>query len=320
MTVTNGTQFRDTAGNVIHVHGGGLLKADGYYYWYGEHRGPDNRFVGVGCYRSTNLVSWEYRGDVLQSNSAPQLQHCVIERPKVLYNDATGQYVMWMHWENGANYKQARAAVACASAPDGAYDYLGSFRPCQDQGATDHGLPGYMSRDCNVFRDTDGTGYFISAANGNKDLHLYKLTADYKGIAGLAARLFPGAQREAPCLFKRGRYYFLVSSQCTGWSPNQAKYACSTNLASGWSPLYDLADSNTYRSQPACVIPVQGSSATTFLYAGDRWAGAWHAPVKDSQYVWLPLQFPSETSLALCYGDVCTIDAAQGNITIPGAR
>ena len=317
LTLTNGTQFRDTEGNVIHAHGGGILKSGGYYYWYGEHRDAHNHFVGVSCYRSTNLAGWEYRGDVLKSTSDPELNRCVIERPKVLHNESTGQYVMWMHRENGSDYRQARAAVAYASAPDGEYTYQGSFRPAQDQGISDHGLPGYMSRDCNVFQDTDDTAYFISAANENLDLHLYKLTPDYRRIDKLAAVLFPGAQREAPCLFKRGRYYFLVTSQCTGWSPNQAGYAWSTNLVTGWSPLHNLADYNTYHSQPACIIPVQGSSGTAFLYSGDRWAGAWGAPVGDSQYVWLPLSFPSDTSLALHYADICTIDAARGQITIP---
>lgn len=316
MTITNGTQFRDTDGKVIQAHGGGMLKSGSYYYWYGEHRDSDNLFLGVSCYRSTNLTSWEYRGDVLKDTSAPELKSCVIERPKVLHNDSTGQYVMWMHWEDGADYRQARAAVAHATSPDGTYIYLGSFRPCQDQGVSDHGLPGYMSRDCSLFQDTDGTGYFISASNDNRDLHLYKLTSDYKRISTLIAKLFPGAEREAPCLFKRNKYYFLVSSQCTGWSPNQAKYAYSAKLVSDWSPLYDLADYNTHHSQPACVVPVQGSSTTNFLYSGDRSAGAWGAPAKDSQYVWLPLRFPSAWGLALYHGDICTIDAAQGNIAI----
>ena len=83
VTVTNRTQFHDTEGNVIHAHGGGLLKSAEFHYWYGEHRDGDNHFLGVSCYRSTNLARWEYRGDVLKDASAPELKGCVIERPKV---------------------------------------------------------------------------------------------------------------------------------------------------------------------------------------------------------------------------------------------
>ncbi len=315
VSITNGIQFKDTSGNIIHAHGGGLIKYGDYYYWYGEYRDSSNYFLGVRCYRSTDLKNWEYRGEVLDPKSATELNKCNVERPKVMYNASTKQFVMWMHWENGVNYGQARAAVAYCNTPDGKFTYHGSFRPMVNSGVTDHGLPGYMSRDCNVFVDTDGTGYFISSSNENMDLHLYKLTPDYKGIASLVTKLFVGKQREAPCLIKRNNYYYLITSGCTGWDPNQGKYAYSTNLASGWSDLYNLGDSTTYNSQPAYIIPVQGTNDTSYLYTGDRWAGAWGGKVNDSKYVWLPLIFESNTSLKLPYSDSIQIDAASGTIS-----
>jgi len=88
--IVNGTQFKDTSGNVIHAHGDG------------EYRDDSNLFLGVSCYRSKDLVNWEYRGEVLSRNSAPELNHCNIERPKVMYNASTGEFVMWMHWVQNA--------------------------------------------------------------------------------------------------------------------------------------------------------------------------------------------------------------------------
>ena len=158
--VINGTQFKDTSGNVIHAHGGGFLKYGDYYYWYGEYRDQSNLFKGVRCYRSKDLVNWEYRGEVLSPNSHPELNRVNIERPKVMYNEFTKEFVMWMHWENGVHYGEARAAVAYCDTPDGNYTYKGSFRPYQNSGVIDHDRPGYMSRDCTVFVDTDGKGYF----------------------------------------------------------------------------------------------------------------------------------------------------------------
>ncbi|WP_268996742.1 hypothetical protein [Saccharothrix luteola] len=32
VTVTNGTQFTDTSGGVVHAHGGGVLKVGDYCY------------------------------------------------------------------------------------------------------------------------------------------------------------------------------------------------------------------------------------------------------------------------------------------------
>ncbi len=282
LTVINAIQWADTDGNAIQAHGGGMIKADGYYYWFGENRDDTGHFQGVSCYRSYDLKSWTYIRDVLTQNSASELNYCWIERPKVMYNSSTGEYVMWMHWENGDHYGEARAAVAYCNSVDGNYTYQGSFRPLAGQGITDHNIDGYMSRDCNVFVDTDGTGYFISAANENADLMLYRLTSDYRHIDSLAAKLFEGSKREAPCLFKRGNYYFLLTSGCTGWTPNQAKYSVSTSLSSGWSGLQNIGDSNTFYSQPAFVIPVQGTSGTTYLYTGDRWGGAWGGKVNES--------------------------------------
>jgi len=315
--IINGTQFKDTSGNVIHAHGGGMIQYGGYYYWYGEYRDNSNKFLGVRCYRSADLINWEYRGEVLSPSSAPELASCNIERPKVMYNASTKEFVMWMHWENGVHYGEARAAVAYCKTPDGKYTYLGSFRPFASSGVIDHDRPGYMSRDCNVFVDTDGKGYFISASNENMDLHLYELTPDYKGIASLKAKLFVGKQREAPCLIKRNGYYYLITSGCTGWDPNQAKYAYSRDLASGWSELYNLGDSTTYKSQPTFIMPVQVTKGTSYLYMGDRWAGAWGGKVNDSQYVWLPLIFRSDTVLELPYYGSIKINAAEGTITEP---
>lgn len=314
-SITNGIQFKDTAGNVIHAHGGGMINYGGYYYWYGEYRDSSNYFLGVRCYRSADLVNWEYRGEVLKPSSASELNKCNVERPKVMYNASTKQFVMWMHWENGVHYGEARAAVAYCNTPDGNYTYQGSFRPMVNSGVVDHDKPGYMSRDCNVFVDTDGKGYFISSSNENMDLHLYELTSDYKNIASLKTKLYVGKQREAPCLIKRNGYYYLITSGCTGWDPNQAKYAYSKNLSSGWSDLINLGNSTTYDSQPAFIIPVQGSSETSYLYTGDRWAGAWGGKVNDSRYVWLPLVFASDTKLELPYYSALKIDAAAGTIT-----
>jgi hypothetical protein len=47
---------------------------------------------------------------------------------------------------------------------------------------------------------------------------------------------------------------------------------------------------------------------------GDRWAGAWSGPVNDSKYVWLPLSFPSSTSLSMTWYPSLTIDTATGSI------
>ncbi|MBB6635179.1 RICIN domain-containing protein [Cohnella thailandensis] len=304
VTITNnGFQFKDTSGNVIQAHGGGVIKVGSYYYWFGENRNPDGTFKAVSCYRSADLKNWEFRNDVLTSSSAAELNVSNIERPKVIYNSSTSEYVMWMHWENGVDYGQARTAVAYSSTVDGNYTYQGSFRPL-----------GYDSRDMTVFND-NGTAYLISATSVNADLNIYRLTSDFRGVDSLVQTLWPGQYREAPAMFKRGSVYFLVTSGATGWSPNQQKYATATSISGTWSSPANFGNGNAYSSQAAYILPVEGSSTTSYLYMGDRWAGAWGGKVNDSEYVWLPLTFPSSTSLSMSWADSLTIDAAAGTIS-----
>ncbi|MFF7370507.1 RICIN domain-containing protein [Streptomyces tricolor] len=308
-TIATGTQFTDTSGNPVHAHGGGILKVGAYYYWFGEDRNSDNTFRSVDAYRSTDLKNWEFRARVLTQSSAAELATAYIERPKVMYNASTGRFVMWMHKENGTDYSEARAAVAVSDTVDGTYTYRGSFRP----------LGRYMSRDLTTYVDTDGAAYLVSAANENYDLHIYRLTADYTGIAGLVANPWPGGHREAPALFKRDGVYFMLTSGATGWNPNQQHYATATSLAGPWTSWAAVGDSTGYGSQTAYVLPVQGSSGTSYLYLGDRWGNSFGGKVNDSRYVWLPLTFPTSTSMSMSWYPEITVDTTAGTVTGTGA-
>ncbi|MCX5561636.1 RICIN domain-containing protein [Streptomyces sp. NBC_00038] len=304
-TITNGTQFTDTSGNALHAHGGGVIKVGSYYYWFGEHRNADNTFQYVDAYRSTDLKNWEFRNHVLTQSSASELASANIERPKVMYNASTGKFVMWMHKENGTDYGEARAAVAVSDTVDGNYTWQGSFRP----------LGTHMSRDITVFVDTDGTGYMISAARENYDLQIYRLTADYTGIAALVADPWHNGHREAPALFKRNGVYFMLTSGATGWNPNQQQYATATSITGPWTAMTNIGDSTTFGSQTAYVLPVQGTSGTSYLYMGDRWGNAFGGTVNDSRYVWLPLTFPTTTTMSMSWTPEVTVDTTAGTVT-----
>src|SRR5512145_1298541 len=106
-----------------------------------------------------------------------------------------------------------------------------------------------MSRDDTLFKDDDGKAYFLSAANENADLVLYELSADYLTIARQVTILWAGAKREAPAVFKSNGRYFLITSACTGWDPNQAQYAWATSMAGPWSARANLGNGTTYDSQ-----------------------------------------------------------------------
>ena len=302
----NGEIWLDTAGNPIHAHGGNILFDGGFYYWLGEDRRGD---VRVSCYRSRDLVNWEFRNHVLTLDS-PVREHyvrtdrflrkavetkdhrlvlsgCNLERPKVAYCKKAGQYVLWMHYENGVDYSEAKCALAVCDTIDGDYTWLGAFSPI-----------GNMSRDCTLFVDEDDTAYFISAGRGNADTVIYRLSEDYLSIDEQIRVLWPGQYREAAAVFRREGRYYMLTSGCTGWKPNQGKYACSDRLDGRWTGLENFGDETTYRSQSASVLCVDTPSGRQYLYIGDRWGGSGEAYF-TSGYVFLPLKFDGDGRLSL---------------------
>lgn len=133
-SIASGKVWRDTDGNVINAHGGGVLFHEGKYYWFGEHR-PESGFVtekGVSCYSSTDLLNWNYEGislPVSDEVGSDIEKGCIMERPKVIYNKKTGKFVMWLHLElKGQGYGPARAAVAVSDSPVGPYRFIRSGR------------------------------------------------------------------------------------------------------------------------------------------------------------------------------------------------
>ncbi|MEU8350138.1 RICIN domain-containing protein [Streptomyces sp. NPDC048845] len=307
-TVTNGVRFTDSAGRVLHGHGGGVIKTGRYYYWFGENPHPNNRFRYISVYRSTDLRTWTFRNHVLTQSSARELRVATLWRPKVVHNARTGQYVLFLRKERKeGDFGQGRVAIATSRTVDGDYTYRRSFRPL-----------GYKSFDMTVFRDDDGRAYLISTTNKQQDLTVFRLTPDYLGVAARVTTL-RGVQREAQAVFKRNGVYFLLSSGVTGWQPNQARYSTARSMAGPWSRQADVGDSITYGSQSAFVLPVRGRTTTSYLYMGDRHANAWGGRVKDSEYVWLPLRFPSARTLSMRWHPRVFVDTATGVVRGAGS-
>lgn len=214
-----------------------------------------------------------------------------LERPKVLYNKKTNKFVMWAHFENGKNYLDAAVAIATCDTPDGDFTYHGHFNPY-----------GYMSRDCTLYQEEDGTAYFISASRDNADLHVYRLSDDYMNVDCLVHSLWQGEYREAPAVIKGKYHYYMISSFCTGWAPNQGKYAWADSIEGRWSSLKEIGDDTTYDSQSAFLLNVNGK----LLYVGDRWGGGGDKYF-ESGYVVYPLK-ETEDGLEMIYQDTAEFE------------
>lgn len=317
VTINTGAAiWTDTAGKQINCHGGGVLKVGTTFYWYGENRSLDGKGVGVNCYTSTDLVHWTFKNQVL-SQRDPKLSDSQFERPKVIYNATTKKYVLWAHRENLRNYADAQAVVATCDTPDGNFTLVKIFRPFDTTpGIMDHGKPGFMARDCNLFQDDDGTAWFIASANENSDLMLYKLSPDYLNTVE-HFNIIPGGRREAPALFKANGKYYVLTSASTGWNPNYDTLQEADTITGPYGPqqgLISRVGDSTFNSQVNFVLPVTGSKGTTFIFMSDRWK-VWNLP--NSRTIWLPLRFENGKFLPMAWGDAWQLDLETGLATYP---
>lgn len=310
-TIISCANFKDTTGNMIQAHGAGIIQVGNVYYWFGEDKSLQKAtFNGINCYESTDLVNWKFDRKVLPvgAKNSDLGGKYVGERPKVIYNASTQQYVMYIHIDTPLTYTLAKVGVATCSTVNGTYTYQGSFQPVGEQ-----------SRDMTLFKDDDGKAYLIHSANSNKDTAIDLLSSNYLTAVSNVTTIFKGAQREAPCMVKSNGIYYLLTSTSTFWAPSQAMISTATNIAGPWSALQNIGSSTTYNSQGAYIISVSGSAATSYIFCGDSWNGdssgnTWN--IGNSRYVWLPLDLSGPTP-ALNYYDNWDIDTATGQYSAP---
>jgi beta-xylosidase len=288
--------WKDTDGNPVNAHGGGMLYYHNTYYWFGEIKKGNTWLVpnqswedyrvpagGISCYSSADLINWQYRGVALAPLTGDPSHDLdtgkVIERPKVVYNKKTKKFVMWMHVD-ARDYSYSHSGVAVSDKPEGPFKYLGSVQP-----------NGSMARDMTIFQDNDGKAYHIFSSENNATMHVCLLSDDYLSHTKTEKRIFIGSSREAPAMFKHNGKYYLITSGCTGWSPNPAVCAVADNPLGPWkennNPCTGPDADSTFHAQSTFVLPVQGKK-DAFIFMADKWN---KTNLEDSRYIWLPLIF-----------------------------
>ncbi len=221
---TDGRHIQAHGGQVVTTQEDGQT----VYYWYGEDRtnGYWNS-PGVAVYRSTDAMNWTNLGDALRSittrddlltpyfenlydtvdeNGQPRNEKidalayhlnsqrsadytAIFERPKVLHNDATGQWVMWWHADGrtepgGSTYARSMAAVAVSDSPTGPFRMVGAYRMpnrTDYKGCSQYAVPG-QARDMTVFQDDDGKAYISYSSEENSSLYIAELDDSYTNV------------------------------------------------------------------------------------------------------------------------------------------
>lgn len=269
---------------------------------------------------------------VTEETGSPIERGCIMERPKVVYNATTKKFVMLFHLElKGKGYAAARVGFAESDSPIGPFRFIRSLRPNAGKWPADFSrrdirkagklkeadykewwtpewrravetglllardVPGgQMSRDMTVFVDEDGKAYHLYSAEENLTLNLAELTDDYLDYTGKYIRIAPGGQNEAPTIFKRDGAYWLITSGCTGWDPNEARMFKSPSLWGPWkqlpSPFVGEDAQKSFHSQGTYIFKVQGTE-DGFVFMADRWNPR---SLKFSMHIWLPISFKED--------------------------
>jgi hypothetical protein len=257
---------------------------------------------------------------------------CIMERPKVVRNPKTGKFVMLFHLElKEKGYAAARVGFAESDSPVGPFRFIRSLRPNAGKWPTDfsrrdirkakklketdykewwtpewreairEGLllardvpGGQMSRDMTVYVDDDGKAYHIYSAEENLTLNLAELTDDYLDYTGRYVRIAPGGQNEAPTIFKRDGVYWMITSGCTGWAPNEARMFKAASLWGPWeqlpSPFVGKDAKKSFHTQGTYIFKVEGTE-DGFVFMADRWNPQ---SLKNSRHIWLPIDFEAD--------------------------
>lgn len=202
LKINNVSPRLDTAGNIVDVHDGRVIKFGDRYYWYGTTYGTTNGFTTGNHYQvysSADLKNWKKEGRLL-----PDQPEGVYYRPHVIYNQKTKKYVLWYNW-----YPQlwdGQFGVAVSDYPQGPFKIVNDNVQVFNSkiGVGDFGL----------FVDDDQTAYLSYNTIKGHEVSVEKLTADYTESTmengGIIAQ-----HMEAGTMFKHNaKYYLLTDYTC----------------------------------------------------------------------------------------------------------
>lgn len=282
VTIRNDIPKLDHQGKRIDSHSGHILEHNGMYFLYGEMYGNTtgmvhdwSPFPKLGVYTSNDLLTWEFRGQMLPSVSATGWV------PWVIYDKKMSRFVCW--------YGQGNWNVATST--DGINFEIQSHHITSRLGGKTDGN--------NIFIDDDGQGYIIfSAPDIGHLVSIEKLTPDYLNTTKVnVTGFFPDNFVECPILFKRGKIYYVTYGNCCCACRQGAGLVVFTAPAvtGPWSRQKTHPDINcpradvdicrgdafttgnfTIPAQGYTVSQIQTQKGTSFLWMGNRWLSGPH--------------------------------------------
>ncbi len=320
VAIDNTQPRKDVNGQLMDIHDGNVIKVGDLYHWYGMGYtnctletglippqncpgiyGEFGKHCGfrtdhtVNLYTSPDLENWTFQANIFPENARP---FGIYFRPKVIYNEKTGQFVLWINHLPPAStplasYPDARLMVAISSDPKGVFEVVTEKAHLEIGGGGDFNL----MVDPN---DPDQSAYVAYDAwtNGHAVV-IEKLTPDYLDSLGSEAssgQITP-SQNEAPILFERNGFYYLMYGHicCFCRQGSGAQVWTASHPLGPWTDLHLDLNPNHFltgreiKAQCNYVIKIEPD---TYLYTGDLWSSAPDGlKSHDIQYWSAPLEF-----------------------------
>ena len=290
--IRNHSAWKDTEGNLIDCHEGHLLRIEKTFYWYGRaykgnvdgifgEKGAKFR-CGLTCYSSTDLVTWTKRGVILAVPESGWLTQGTWHRPRVLFNAATGRYVLWYFMFPDGTPGYFTAVVATSTSPTGPF--------------TVRTGPGFrVSGDLALFQDRDGKGYLCTEVK--RQILVRRLTEDFLDVTGEpTVALKEGGNHEGSSMILYKGKYLVAGSGVEGLDPTETVVAVADHPMGPYTYQGRISERKTWRSQISAFVYIEESDRLFAMCeqwligpTGDR------VPAEQSCQLWLPVTVDSRT-------------------------
>ena len=340
VTISNTAPRADAAtGKLLDAHDGSVMRVNGTYYWwamgYGDcdqtkSRGCDGVYgIGdcgfrddhtIGLYTSADLASWTtVSADVLpKGGGRPE---GVYYRVKVLLDEASARYVMWVNMvpragaaRGGGNnntgrmeYTKAVYVVASSAAPAGPFRVEHDAAPGMGAGgAGDVSLLATLEQPQRAFVAYD-------AFNNLHKVGVEQLAPGFLSSMGASSgQVVSKDNNEAPMLFgpRKGWYYLLFGKCCCFCKEGSGSRVWAARDPRG--PWIEQPGGNINRegggesgdtiiqAQDSTVITVDFGAASgiepVYIWTGDRWQSAPDQLKSHDLQYWQPLVFNDTAS------------------------
>ena len=292
----SGKVLYDTDGRKIYACGGEVheIVENGQkkWYWFGVddlNREAMNEHPGVHLYSSTDLYNWDYEGVMLNEDGV------TYAHPKILYNGE--EYVMWVYYMSSVTEGGMPPTMSSGIKVATSKSIKGPFTAVPDSGVgNDYGF-------INLYEESEGNGWLIytdySTTSGSR-IFRAKLKEDYTGIQGEPQpfQFSTGELTNAEGgIFERNGKYYMVNS-------GMKEYAVADSFDGVWKKdTLTMWDGTNHKdiplpNQTSHVFHVKTQEADTYVCIGDS-VGGDSAPSAPVCYIWLPIEFFDNGSIAL---------------------